>query len=143
MRLLIILALLAGLCGCVNNAVQHTSPAADLSKIKTICVEKFEPDGRNLNVLIAEALNKLNYQASTADKCPDNVDAVLTYRDKWMWDITMYMISISMKLNDPNTGFPLAYGQALHTSLTRQTPRETIDEVLSNMLTGPASPIHG
>jgi hypothetical protein len=43
------------------------------------------------------------------------------------------MISISIKLNDPDTGFPLAYGQALHTSLTRQTPQETINEVLTNI----------
>jgi hypothetical protein len=135
MRPLIIL-ILANLCGCANYAAQHSSPTADLSKIKSVCVERFEPDGRHLNVLISEALNKLNYKTSTSDKCPDNVDAVLTYRDKWMWDITMYMISISMKLNDPNTGFPLSYGQALHTSLTRQTPEETINEVLNNMLSG-------
>lgn len=132
MKLFLIFALV-GLFGCVNSATKHVPPRSDLSKIKTICVEKFEPDGRDLHLLIANALGKFNYKASAADKCPDNVDAVLTYRDKWMWDITMYMISISMKLNDPDTGFPLAYGQALHTSLTRQTPRETIDEVLRNM----------
>ena len=84
-------------------------------------------------ILIADALGKFNYKASASDKCPDNVDAILTYRDKWMWDMTTYMISISMKLNDPNTGFPLAFGQALHTSLTRQTPQETINEVLTNI----------
>jgi hypothetical protein len=128
---------LAGLCGCVNNATKQLSPAADLSKIKTICVEKFAPDGRELNLLIVDALNRFNYNASTADKCPDNVDAVLTYRDKWMWDMSMYMVSISIKLSDPSTGFPLAFGQALHTSLTRQTPKETINEVLSSMFSKP------
>ncbi len=133
MKLFLILVLV-GLSGCVNNATKHVPTRADLSKIKTICVEKFEPDDRGLHLLIADTLRTLNYVATTADKCSGNVDAVLTYRDKWMWDITMYMISISMKLNDPHTGFPLAYGQALHTSLTRQTPEETINEVLNNML---------
>ncbi len=136
MKLLIIWALVC-LCGCVNNATKQLSPVADLSKIKTICVERFAPDGRELNLLIADALNKFNFHASTADKCPDNVDAVLTYRDKWMWDMSMYMISISMKLSEPDTGFPLAFGQALHTSLTRQTPKETINEVLTSMFSKP------
>lgn len=130
--------LLALVCqtGCVNQAVQQAQPAADLSKIKSICVERFEPDNRHLNVTIAEELSKFSIKSSAADKCPENVDAIMTYRDKWMWDMTTYMISISMKLNDPITGFPLAYGQALHTSLTRQSPEETIREVLANMFSG-------
>ncbi|MDI1298665.1 hypothetical protein [Methylotenera sp.] len=115
------------------------TPTADLGKIKSICVEHFEPDGRHLNVTIAEELTKFNIKSSTAEKCTDNVDAILTYRDKWMWDLTMYMISLSIKLNDPNTGFPLAYGQALHSSLTRQTPQETINEVLTKLKWTPKS----
>ena len=83
------------------------------------------------------ALKGFNYNASTADKCPDNVDAVLTYRDKWRWDLSMYMLSISMRLSDPNTGFPLAFGQALHTSLTRQSPKDTINEVLASIFSKP------
>ncbi len=124
--------MLLSVSGCVNQAI-HDTQSADLSKFKSICVERFENDKRHLNGLIAERLSKLGVQASAEDKCPENVDAVLTYRDKWRWDMSTYMLGISMKLNDPNTGFPLAFGQALHTSLTRQTPEETIDEVLGNM----------
>jgi hypothetical protein len=130
---LLIFIMLSCLSGCVNQAVQQVTPTADLSKIKTICVEHFEPDGRHLNVTIAEELTKFNIKSSTAEKCIDSIDAILTYRDKWMWDITMYMISLSIKINDPNTGFPLAYGQVLHTSLSRQSPQETINEVLTNI----------
>jgi hypothetical protein len=132
MRIFIVFFMI-GLYGCVNNSTKNVLPRADLSKIKTICVEKFEPDGRGLHLLIADSLAKFSYKASVSNKCEGNVDAVLTYRDKWRWDITMYMLSISMKLSEPDTGFPLAYGQALHTSLTRQTPQETINEVLANI----------
>jgi hypothetical protein len=130
---LLIFSIAAYLSGCVNQAVQQITPNADLSKIKKICVEHFEPDDRHLNVTIAEELMKFNIKSSTAEKCTDSVDAILTYRDKWWWDITTYMISLSIKLNDPNTGFPLAYGQVLHTSLSRQSPKETINEVLTNI----------
>lgn len=136
MKLLIFFALVC-LCGCVNQVTKQITPTVDLTKIKNICVEKFAPDGRELNLLIVAALKGFNYNASTADKCPDNVDAVLTYRDKWRWDLSMYMLSISMRLSDPNTGFPLAFGQALHTSLTRQSPKDTINEVLASIFSKP------
>jgi hypothetical protein len=121
------------LSGCINNSIRHVEPSTDLRKIRSIFVEKFAPDKRQLNLLIVEELNKMGYLASTGEKQPDSINAVLTYRDKWRWDITTYMLSISMKLNDPDTNFPLAYGQALHTSLTRKTPKEMIKEVLTNI----------
>jgi hypothetical protein len=44
------------------------------------------------------------------------------------------MLSISIKMRDPETGFPLAIGNSLHTSLTRKSPKELVREVLRNML---------
>jgi hypothetical protein len=122
------------LIGCVNQSVQEQlNKSIDISTLKSICVERFEHDKRNLNVIISKQLVNYGVKASAEEKCSNDFDAILTYRDKWRWDITTYMLGISMKLNDPNTGFPLAYGQVLHTSLTRQTPEENINEVLGNI----------
>lgn len=128
-----ILGMLIPLSGCINQAVHNIPASTDLSKIKTVCVEHFKPDKRQLNVSIAEALGKFNIEASAAEQCPDSVDAVMTYRDKWRWDMSTYMLGLTIKLNDPDTGFPLAESHALHTSLSRQSPKETIDEVLTNL----------
>jgi hypothetical protein len=61
------------------------------------------------------------------------VDAVVVYIDKWMWDLTMYMLELTVNINDPKTGAQLATGNSLHTSLTRKSPPEMVDEVIENI----------
>jgi hypothetical protein len=64
---------------------------------------------------------------------PYTSDAVVTYVDKWMWDITMYMIELTITFRNSTDNFPLAVGNSMHGSLTRLSPEEMVDEVLTNM----------
>jgi len=57
----------------------------------------------------------------------------VTYVDKWMWDITMYLLELTITIRDPQTDYPLANGNSYHTSLTRKSPPEMVDEVLGNI----------
>ena len=68
---------------------------------------------------------------------PAATDISVTYIDKWMWDITMYMVELTIDFRDPKTNFPLATGNSLHTSLTRKSPDAMVDEVLNNILSAP------
>jgi hypothetical protein len=104
-----------------------------LSQIKVLYVRKFEPDNRELHRLIASELRSLGYQATSGDEQPADIDAVVTYRDKWRWDMSMYMLSIAIKIRDPETDFPLAEGISMHTSLTRKKPEEMVREALMNI----------
>lgn len=61
------------------------------------------------------------------------VDAVVTYVDRWMWDITMYLLELTIMIRDPNTDFPLATGNAMYTSLIRKSPPEMVDEIMGNI----------
>lgn len=120
--------------GCsVNRATATLDPTADLDSIKTIYVTKFAPDDRGINLLIADKLKTMGYSVETGIETPEDVDAVVTYRDKWMWDITMYMLELTVTLRDPKTSFPLASGNSFHTSLTRKSPEEMVDEVINNI----------
>ena len=64
---------------------------------------------------------------------PANVDAVATYVDKWMWDITMYLLELTITIRDPKNDFPLASGNSFHTSLTRKSVDEMVDEVTNTI----------
>ena len=58
---------------------------------------------------------------TTGDKAPARVDALVTYADKWMWDITMYMLELTdhrARPEDRITRSPT--GNSYHTSLTPQ-----------------------
>jgi hypothetical protein len=75
----------------------------------------------------------MGYTVSTGDDTPSSVDVVVTYKDKWMWDITMYMIELTVTIRDSKTNFPLASGNSYHTSLTRKSPEEMVSEVIDNI----------
>ena len=67
-------------------------------------------------------------------------DAIVTYVDKWRWDITMYLLELTITLRDPKTEMPLAEGNSFHTSLTRMSQTEMVNEVV-NHIYGSVSPV--
>lgn len=135
MMLLVSLGLLSLTSGCaVNRATASVDNAAAFNKLKTMYVSKLEADGRGINVLIADKFRTRGYTVATGTDKPTGVDAIVTYNDKWMWDITMYMIELTITVRDPKNDFPIATGNSFHTSLTRKSPTEMVDEVVENIL---------
>jgi hypothetical protein len=120
--------------GCaVNRATATVDPATRWEAIKTLHVTKVAEDDRNIHLIIADKLRTKGF-AVTADPQPNpQADAVVTYNDKWMWDITMYMIELTVVVREPKGNFPLATGNSYHTSLTRKSPKEMVDEVVENI----------
>jgi len=135
LNLFAILATVGLLSGCaVNRATANVDATADLDKIKTVHVSKFAPDERGINVIIADKLKAKGLNVTTGPGKPESdIDAVVTYVDKWMWDITMYMLELTITIRDPKTEYPLATGNSYHTSLTRKSPKEMVDEVVENI----------
>jgi hypothetical protein len=123
--------------GCaVNRATANRIGDANLGKVKKIYVGKLAPDKRNLNTMIMEQFIKNGYEATTGpeNEIPAGVDAVATYRDKWMWDITNYMLELTITLREPGTQMQLAVGNSYHTSLTRKSPEGMVTEVVTNLV---------
>jgi hypothetical protein len=128
--------LLLATTGCAVNRSSATLMAdADLSKVKTIYVVQDPHDERHIELELKKAFERYGYTAVTGPemKPPYPQDAVVTYIDKWMWDITMYMIELTVTVRDQKN-FPLATGNSFHTSLTRKSPAEMADEVVSNII---------
>lgn len=134
-RMIAVVALVVMMSGCaVNRATANVDPSADLSALKTMYVKKLPADDGGTNVLIAEKLRTKGVEATSGvEESPKNFDAVVTYVDRWMWDITMYMLELTITIRDPKTGFPLATGNSFHTSLTRLSPKEMVSEVIDNI----------
>jgi hypothetical protein len=138
---LALLGLLTSTSGCANHATASLTPGADLSKIKSFYLIPGAEDKDNY-LLIKDNLEKRGYTVTTGPEMlpPYKFDAVVTYVDKWMWDITMYMIELTITFRDPINNFPLAVGNSLHSSLTRKSPEEMVDEVLTNIFNAKAAP---
>ena len=135
-----LVALLTALClmsfsGCaINRATATADPSLRWEAIKTLHVKQLEGEDGSTKKLIADKFRASGFQV-TADPEPNpQADAVVTYIDKWMWDITMYMIELTIVVREPKTDFPLATGNSMHTSLTRLSQQEMVNEVVDNIL---------
>lgn len=129
-------ALLVLVSGCANMSTATVSPDTDLRKVKSFYVVKQPADNRGTEKLISAQLVKMGYTARSGPELPAanyDADVVVTYVDKWMWDITMYMLELTITFRAPNSGYALASGHSLHTSLTRRSPEEMVEEVLTSI----------
>jgi hypothetical protein len=121
--------------GCaVNKATANVDPSARLDAVKVVHVKPYDKDEHGTDKLIADNLKARGYQVSVGDEPTGSVDAMVTYVDKWFWDITMYMLELTIQIRDPKTDYPLATGYSMHTSLTRLAPPAMVDEVLGNII---------
>lgn len=137
-RLWLLALAIGGLAACATQNVSH-APGTDVSTIKTIYVQKLPADQRGIDLLIVKQLNEWGYKAAggTADKPAERVDALLTYQDRWAWDITMYMLRLNVQIRDGQSGSIVASAESVRPSLERLSPPEMVKEVLQAALKKP------
>lgn len=121
--------------GCaVNRATASADPSTDWTKIKSVHVSQLDGEDGSTKQLIAEKFRSSGFVVTADPEPATQPDARVTYLDKWMWDLTMYMLELTIVVRDPKSDFPLAQGNSYHTSLTRKSPKEMVDEVVDNIL---------
>jgi hypothetical protein len=138
-RLAAIAGLLLATSGCINRLSANVTPDADLASRRTFHVVKHAEDTHAVNEKVVSKLVAMGRQATTGPEgspTPAETQVLVAYVDKWAWDITMYMIELTITFRDPKTDFPIASGNAFHTSLTRRSPEEMVDEVLTEIFKG-------
>ena len=133
LALSVCVATLAGGCA-VNRATATADPALRWNDIRTMHVKKLEGDDAGLHLVIAKKFSASGFAVTADPAAPAKPDAVVTYVDHWMWDITMYMIELTVTVRDAKSDLPLATGNSYHTSLSRKSPQEMVDEVVDNIL---------
>ena len=133
LTLVIPAAILMSSCASIST---KKAPSANLTNLNTFYVQRLPADERGIERVISDQLNLLGYK-STYGKlaAPSNpVDAIVTYRDKWMWDLTMYMIKLNLEIRDGEDMRVLASGESHRPSLVRKSPEEMAKEILVNIL---------
>ena len=120
--------------GCAKLTASVPS-GSDLTRLKSFYVIRLVQDERGINQLIRNDLATRGLEATTGPESarPQAVDVIVTYEDRWMWDITMYMLSLNISFRNPETNTFLASGQSYRPSLERKEPREMVKEVLDEI----------
>jgi hypothetical protein len=124
--------LMLGACATLDSA---KAPDANVKGLKSFYVTRVPEDERGIEKIIAARLSAMGYAATSGDalQSPDRVDAVVTYQDRWMWDITMYLIKLDVQIHDGTSGAVIARAQVMRPSLQRKSPEGMVQEVLAEI----------
>ena len=123
------------LCGACSSLKANVEDGADLGANRSFYVVHQENDKRSLHESIATKLRETGRtaQAGTLAEMPAGTDIMVTYVDRWMWDITNYLRSLEVMFRDPQTEAVLASGTSKRDSLTRKAPEFVVDEVIGKI----------
>lgn len=140
--LLIFLLMATFALGCVSTFSHKITPGTDLTGYRTFYLEHLPADKRMINLVIKGEMEKLGLATTTgpASAAPKDVDVTVTYEDRWMWDMTMYMLSLKIDLYHASTKVLLATGQTSYSSLIRKSPEFMAREILEAVFVGRKEP---
>lgn len=107
------------LAGCVGNTSGQLTLPKEQVQSASYFVQRHDNDGRDLASTIAKAMQArgLRATAGSAAERPAHANYVVTYVDKWMWDMRMYLYDLRIDLRDARDQSILGYGQSMQSSL--------------------------
>jgi hypothetical protein len=113
------------------------TPNTDFNQYESYYVVRHDKDTRHIDEIIRDEMIPLGLkktQSGTIGLKPPNVDVIVTYEDRWAWDMTTYMLSLTIDFRDARSNVLLATGQSYRPSLVRKSPREMAREVLESIM---------
>jgi hypothetical protein len=127
--LLLALPLLLG--GCSSLTTQK-DPSVDLSRVKTVFVERRLADDHRVAELITAELNSLGLEATCGPltMLTGRVDAVITYTDRWEWDFKSYLIELNVRVRDGRNDKLIAEISYYRPSILAKTPERVLHQLL-------------
>jgi len=126
--------------GCVKlggtNGLRLADEARDGQM--TLVVKHQPEDGRRLDRVLVEVLRARGLDAVLGSS--NDADLVVTYIDRWFWDLRMYMIDFRVDVRQPGSDILVATGRSYQTSLAAlgETFRSVIERAVDAMMEGGA-----
>jgi hypothetical protein len=141
-KLLLSVACVLLFAACSSLSMQKQA-GANITHFKKIYVEHRLADGRGVDQLIVQELQRLGYDASSGPltMTPEDAGAILTYVDEWNWDFTLYMIDLDVQVRDAHTGQVLATAHFDHPAMSGKSPVGMVRAAIDPLFEHPTSNI--
>lgn len=120
-----LLVLLVSL-GCASGAARFGEelPGSRLSEMRRFYVVHQAEDSRDIHLDIQEEMRGLGLEVDAGAGSPrGDYDGIVTYADRYVWDMSMYCLQLTLYIRDTRTGFITATGWSRRPSLVRKTPK--------------------
>lgn len=135
--ILFIVVLTTVFSGCaIHSSQAKLVPNANSIVKKNFYVIHSNGDKRNLHEQIADILVQKGFNATSGKKedIPSIVDVLVTYEDRWMWDLSNYLIQLDIQFRNAKNEYPFVVGETIRTSLIRKNPSAMAEETINQML---------
>ena len=137
--ILVLLAVsLAVLSGCY---FQYTNsrmlPNTAVSPDKSYYVVRHANDPRQIDLTVANEMRAMglhHVSSGLEADMPAGTEVVVLYEDRWMWDMTNYLLMLKIQFRDASSNVLIARGQSVRSSLVRKTVEEMVQETLVAIL---------
>ncbi|CZE47475.1 hypothetical protein [Campylobacter geochelonis] len=116
-------------CSIVSQEA-YVVPNSYKENTKTYYVEHLITDKNDLNKLIEKAIIKNGFSVVNNHK---QADVIVTYIDRWFWDMGNYLILLKIQFRDSKNKFPMIVGENARTSFARKEPEFMVDELIKVM----------
>ena len=137
MQLSAILILATGLIGCISNTAGRLMLPADVAVHGSYFVERGPDDSHDLAAAIAARMQARGLNAITGapGETRTDCDYVVTYTDRWFWDMRMYLADLRIELRDAKDHSIVGFGQSSQSSLKAmgKTHEDVVDTALDQL----------
>jgi hypothetical protein len=131
----VLLALSLG--GCVGNASGQLSLPREQAEASTYFVQRHAKDTRDLASGIADSMRTRGLKATAGIESDRPADAafVVTYVDRWIWDMRMYLADLRIEVRDAKDQSIVGFGQSSQSSLKAmgQTHADIVETALDQL----------
>lgn len=133
----VLLTACLGAIGCSSHVTSAVMPGADLQGRARAYVECRPEEDAGICRLLTANLQSHGFAAQSGTETPPaETQVVVTYEDRWAWDMGRYLLTLRVDLRDPHTNVLLATSQVFATSLVRRSPERMAREAIDAALTG-------
>lgn len=121
-------------CAVASHSGQLSIPP-EVAATGVFYVEQSKTDSRNLDAIISARMQARGLTAQSGPVAPPNVNYVVTYQDKWAWDMRMYLLDMRIELRDAKDRSILGFGDSFQTSLSAmgKSYADVVDTALNEL----------
>jgi len=126
-----LLALSLLFTSCTSLKTQR-SPGASLEGKRLFYVERHPEEDWGFHQMIADEMCMMGHTATAGEPnlAPASADAIVTYDDKWSWDLSPWMYGLDLRILDARTRTLIVKTSNRRGSLFRRNPKQMAQETL-------------
>jgi hypothetical protein len=132
-------ALLLGGCSTYRIA---SDGRHDFAATKRFFVETPLTDDHQIGTAIVAALRSHGREADRGPitMLPDSAEVIVSFQDRWFWDVKYHMTSLRLTARDPNTDAILGWVSFDGATAMNANPGEVVARLVAAMLAPPQKP---